>query len=88
LNYSARISLERTQMQVDNRTVDLSPGMAVTLEIKTLHAEGAQIYECKVAKNGGLAWQFREPIAILLLTAVRLAGIMPGQVGSMLMGAL
>ena len=35
LNYSARISLERTQMQIDDRMVNLSPGMAVTVEIKT-----------------------------------------------------
>jgi hemolysin D len=35
LNYSARISLDRTQMQIDDRMVDLSPGMAVTVEIKT-----------------------------------------------------
>jgi len=35
LNYSARISLERTQMQIDDRLVNLSPGMAVTVEIKT-----------------------------------------------------
>ena len=35
LNYSARISLDRTQMQIDERTVNLSPGMAVTVEIKT-----------------------------------------------------
>jgi hemolysin D len=35
LNYSARISLERTRMQIDERMVDLSPGMAVTVEIKT-----------------------------------------------------
>jgi hemolysin D len=35
LNYSARVSLDRTQMQVENRIVDLSPGMAVTVEIKT-----------------------------------------------------
>jgi hemolysin D len=35
LNYSARISLDRTNMQVENRVVDLSPGMAVTVEIKT-----------------------------------------------------
>ena len=35
LNYSARISLDRTKMQVEERTVDLSPGMAVTVEIKT-----------------------------------------------------
>jgi hemolysin D len=30
LNYSARISLDRAQMRIDNRTVNLSPGMAVT----------------------------------------------------------
>jgi hemolysin D len=35
LNFNARISLERTQMQVDDRMVNLSPGMAVTVEIKT-----------------------------------------------------
>jgi hemolysin D len=35
LNYSARISLDRTQMQIDEQMVNLSPGMAVTVEIKT-----------------------------------------------------
>ena len=35
LNYSARISLDRTRMQIDDRLVNLSPGMAVTVEIKT-----------------------------------------------------
>jgi membrane fusion protein, hemolysin D len=35
LNYSARISLDRTQMQIDERQVNLSPGMAVTVEINT-----------------------------------------------------
>jgi hemolysin D len=35
LNYSARISLDRIQMQIDDRMVDLSPGMAATVEIKT-----------------------------------------------------
>ncbi len=35
LNYSARISLDRTDMQIDDRAVKLSPGMAVTVEIKT-----------------------------------------------------
>jgi hemolysin D len=35
LNYTARISLDRTQMQVDDRIVNLSPGMAATVEIKT-----------------------------------------------------
>ena len=35
LNYTARISLDRTRMQIDDRVVNLSPGMAVTVEIKT-----------------------------------------------------
>ncbi|MFL6809317.1 MAG: HlyD family type I secretion periplasmic adaptor subunit [Bradyrhizobium canariense] len=35
LSYSARISLDRSQMQVDDRLVNLSPGMAVTVEIRT-----------------------------------------------------
>lgn len=35
LNYTARISIDRTQMQIDDRMVNLSPGMAVTVEIKT-----------------------------------------------------
>jgi hemolysin D len=35
LNYSARISLNRTKMLIDDRMVNLSPGMAVTVEIKT-----------------------------------------------------
>jgi hemolysin D len=35
LVYAARISLDRTQMQIENNLVNLSPGMAVTVEIKT-----------------------------------------------------
>jgi hemolysin D len=35
LNYAARVSLDRTQMQVEDKFVNLSPGMAVTVEIKT-----------------------------------------------------
>jgi hemolysin D len=35
LVYAARVSLDRTRMQVEDKTVDLSPGMAVTVEIKT-----------------------------------------------------
>src|SRR3954464_10922016 len=31
----------------------------------TLHAEGAQIYECKAGSDGKLAWAFREPIETL-----------------------
>jgi hypothetical protein len=36
-------------------------------KILELHAEGAQIYECKPGKDGKLTWQFREPIAALIL---------------------
>jgi hemolysin D len=35
LNYTARISLDHTQMRIDDRIVNLSPGMAATVEIKT-----------------------------------------------------
>jgi hypothetical protein len=35
--------------------------------VATFHAEGAQIYECKAAGDGKLAWAFREPIAALIL---------------------
>ena len=38
-------------------------GETVVLQV---HAEGAQIYECKPAQAGGqLSWEFREPIASL-----------------------
>src|SRR5262245_29006926 len=33
--------------------------------IITLHAEGAQVYECKAGSDDKLAWAFREPIATL-----------------------
>jgi hemolysin D len=35
LVYAARVSLDRRQMQVEDKLVNLSPGMAVTVEIKT-----------------------------------------------------
>ena len=35
LLYAARVSLDRTQMQIDNKLVSLAPGMAVTVEVKT-----------------------------------------------------
>ena len=41
-----------------------APGESV---VATLHAEGAQVYECKAGSDGKLAWAFREPIATLLL---------------------
>ena len=41
-----------------------APGETV---VATLHAEGAQLYECKAGSDGKLAWAFREPIATLVL---------------------
>jgi hypothetical protein len=35
--------------------------------VLTLHAEGAQIYECKAGADGKMTWAFREPTAALLL---------------------
>jgi len=35
--------------------------------IVTMHAEGAQIYECKIDSGDKLVWQFREPIAALMI---------------------
>jgi hypothetical protein len=40
-----------------------APGETIVL---TVHAEGAQVYECKAGADGKLAWAFREPIATLL----------------------
>ena len=40
-----------------------APGEAVVLRV---HAEGAQVYECKAGVEGNLAWAFREPIATLI----------------------
>jgi hypothetical protein len=36
-------------------------------KVVTLHAEGAQVYECKTSANGKLVWTLREPIATLVL---------------------
>jgi uncharacterized protein DUF3455 len=41
-----------------------APGEIIVL---TVHAEGAQVYECKAGADGKPGWAFREPIATLLL---------------------
>jgi ribosomal protein L14 len=35
--------------------------------VMSVHAEGAQIYECKANNAARLVWQFREPIATLIV---------------------
>ena len=40
----------------------------------TVHAEGAQVYDCKAGEGGKLTWQFREPIATLLADGKTVGG--------------
>ena len=40
-----------------------APGETVVLSV---HAEGAQVYECKAGTDGKLSWLFREPVATLM----------------------
>ncbi len=40
-----------------------APGETVVF---TVHAQGAQVYECKAGTDGKSAWAFREPIATLM----------------------
>jgi len=50
------------------QTVPLPDAIAAKGEavILTVHAEGAQVYDCKVGERGKLSWQFREPVATLI----------------------
>jgi hypothetical protein len=50
-------------------SAQIPPALAAPGEnvVATLHAEGAQVYECKAGADGKLAWTFREPIATLML---------------------
>ena len=58
LMLSAVAAAEQPQLPTAIAVPDQTP-------ILTLHAEGAQIYECKET-GGKLAWSFREPIAALM----------------------
>src|ERR1700722_7164772 len=48
-----------------------APGESVVI---TLHAEGAQVYDCKAGADGKLAWAFREPIATLSVDGKTVGG--------------
>jgi hypothetical protein len=41
-----------------------APGETVVLSV---HAEGAQVYDCKAGADGKAMWSFREPIATLFV---------------------
>lgn len=57
-----RISAGAAQTAIPD-AIAASKAEAVVL---TVHAEGAQVYDCKAGEGGRLAWQFREPIATLI----------------------
>jgi len=61
--FSLLASLVHATAQTPLPQAIAAPGETAIL---TLHAEGAQIYECKSGADGTLAWVFREPIATLL----------------------
>ena len=65
----AAILLSGLIMSAKAETPQLNPIIAAPGEtvVLTLHAEGAQVYECKAGADGKLDWAFREPIATLLL---------------------
>ena len=50
--------------EADGPAAIAAPGQVL---VTTVHAVGAQIYECRSDAAGKLAWQFREPIATLFL---------------------
>ena len=58
----AMLAASTTSAQIPDAVA--APNEAV---VATVHAEGAQIYDCKAGADGKLVWQFREPIATLLV---------------------
>jgi hypothetical protein len=54
------VGVARAQLPDAIAALDAAP-------LVTLHAEGAQIYECKTGSDGKLTWTFREPTASLML---------------------
>ena len=51
------------------------------------HATGAQVYECKTNSDGELAWQFREPIATLMIDGKTIGRHFTGPVWEMADGS-
>jgi hypothetical protein len=60
----AFVALSLSAARAELPDVVAAPGEPV---LATIHAQGAQVYECKADKTGKLAWQFREPIATLFV---------------------
>jgi Protein of unknown function (DUF3455) len=69
------VAVRATIISISPVSAEMPPATAWNdgAEIATLHAEGAQLYECKVDASNGPAsepraprWKFREPIATLM----------------------
>jgi hypothetical protein len=57
----ASVSAARAEMP----EIIAAPGQKL---VATIHAQGAQVYECRIeAASGRFVWQFREPIATLFI---------------------
>jgi Protein of unknown function (DUF3455) len=65
----ALLLLSGTSMSVPAAETPLPEAIAAPGEtiVLTMHAEGTQVYECKMGPDGKLGWAFREPIATLLV---------------------
>ena len=63
------LSLVAAVMLAGNAMAQMPAAIATPEEatVVTLHAEGAQVYECKAGNDRKLVWVLREPIATLLL---------------------
>jgi len=60
---SGQAAQTAAQMAVQIPDAIAAKGETVVLAV---HAEGAQVYDCKAGEGGKLAWQFREPVATLI----------------------
>jgi hypothetical protein len=56
------LSIRAGQLSAQMPAAIDAPGQTA---VATVHAEGAQVYECKADAQGKLTWQIREPIATL-----------------------
>ena len=65
----AVILLSGTLLSAHAAEAPLPDAIAAPAEtiVLSVHAEGAQVYECKPGSDGKPAWVFREPIATLLV---------------------
>lgn len=56
--------------------------------IMTIHGVGAQIYDCKAGADGKLSWQFREPVATLIMDGKTIGHHYPGPSWELLDGSV